>query len=86
MDDNATSNRAGVVTANIIIEDWPARFPDLNVTEHTWGMLRRAVNEQLPVPNGLAELSLAVPRRVEQLGPEEAETADAQPFKPVPVR
>ena len=88
VDDNSTSHCARVVTAykqanNVIIEDWPARFPDLNVTEHTWGMLRRAVNEQLPVPNGLAELSLAVPRRVEQLGPERAEAAGAQRSKEV---
>lgn len=60
MDDNATSNRAGVVTANIIIEDWPARSRDLNVIGHAWDMLQRAVNAGEPAPNSLVEHCIAV--------------------------
>ena len=49
VDDNATSHRARVVTAykqanKIINEDWPARFPDLNVIKHTWNKLQWFVN------------------------------------------
>ena len=65
VDDDATSHRARVATAykranNIITEDWPARSPHLNVTEHAWEMLQRVVNARQPAPNSLAEFSAAV--------------------------
>ena len=65
VNDNATSHRARVVTVykqanNIITEDWPARSPHLNVTEHALDILQRADNARQPAPNSLAELSVAV--------------------------
>ena len=73
VDDNATSHRARVVTVykqanNIITEDWPARSPHLNVTEHARDMLQRAVNARQPAPSSLAELSVAVQEEWNNLG------------------
>ena len=64
-DDNATSYHGRIVTAykqanSIIIEEGPARSPDVNVTEHAWDLLQRAVDARLSAPNRLAELSGAV--------------------------
>ena len=52
---DATSHRARVVTAykranNIIAEDWPARSLDLNVIEHAWDTLQRAVHARQLAP------------------------------------
>nr|KAG5712395.1 hypothetical protein BaRGS_023974 [Batillaria attramentaria] len=65
VDDNVTSHRARIIqayknTTNIVTEDWPARSPDLNVTEHVWDMLQRAVRDRQPPPNNVAELTRAV--------------------------
>lgn len=79
---NAMNHRARVATAykqtnNIIAEDWPARSPHLSVIEYAWDMLQRATtSSKQPVR--------CYPRRVQQLGPEQAEAAGAERSKQVP--
>ena len=72
LDDNATSHRTRIITAykqanNITTVDWPARSPDLNVIEHAWDMLQKAVNARQPAPNTLADLSRVVREEWNQL-------------------
>ena len=62
---HARSHRASVITAYkqanyIITEGWSARSPDLNMIEHAWNLLKRAVNARQPALNNLAEVSVAV--------------------------
>ena len=61
----ARSHRASVITAYkqanyIITEGWSARSPDLNMIEHAWNLLKRAVNARQPALNNVAEVSVAV--------------------------
>ena len=51
MQDNARAHRAQVSMTFIYDTDvsvmiWPARFPDVNPTEHAWGLLFRHIRQQ----------------------------------------
>jgi transposase len=65
MDDNAPVHRARVVQTalqdgGIPRMDWPACSPDLNVIEHAWDMLGRALKSRNPPIQTLNELCVAV--------------------------
>ncbi|GFU71000.1 transposable element Tcb2 transposase [Trichonephila clavipes] len=54
MDDNARPRRVLLVNAflereDICYIDWPARSPYLNLTEHAWETLRRAIATRNPL-------------------------------------
>ena len=65
MDDNAPAHRARVCQealqqAGINRMEWPACSPDLNVIEHVWDMLGRAIQDRQPPVQSLHELRRAL--------------------------
>ena len=65
MDDNARPHRAQVTNqyledATIIRMDWPARSPDMNLIEHAWDMLQKAISARPIQPKTVPQLRTAL--------------------------
>ena len=65
MDDNARTHRAHVTyqyleDATIIRMDWPARSPDMNLVEHAWDMLQKAISARPVQPTTVPQLRTAL--------------------------
>ena len=65
MDDNARSHRAFVRTnqyledTTIVRMDWPAHSPDMNLIEHAWDMLQKAISARPVQPTTVPQLRTA---------------------------
>ena len=65
MDDNARPHRAHVTNqyledATIVGMDWPARSPDMNLIEHAWDMLQKAISACPVQPTTVPQLRTAL--------------------------
>ena len=64
MNDNACPNRAhdtnhNLEDATIVIMDYPARSPDMNLMEHAWDMLQKAISARPVQPTTVPQLRTA---------------------------
>ena len=41
---------------DISVMNWPARYPDLNPTKHTWGILSRRIRQRQHHPENVPDL------------------------------
>ena len=65
MNDNACPNRAHVTNqyledATIVIMDCPAHSPDMNLIEHAWDMLQKAISAHPVQPTMVPQLRTAL--------------------------
>ncbi|GBL94421.1 hypothetical protein AVEN_7387-1 [Araneus ventricosus] len=72
MDDNERPHRALLVDEFLENEDirrmdWPARSPNLNLIEHVWDALGRAIATRNPPPRTIQEMKTALLNEWDQL-------------------
>ena len=70
MQDNACAHTAQVSMTfiddtGIIVMNWPARSPDLNPIEHTWGILSRRIRQRQHHPENVQTLVDALVQKLQ---------------------